>query len=93
VGTQGAVVLEIKAAAEAVSKALSQVNGVKNVQVQTQSEGWTHAVVTANAGEDLREPLGKAVASNQWTLREMRHEAATLEQFFIQITAQQTRGT
>jgi len=93
VGTQGAVVLEIKAAAEAVSTALSQVNGVKNVQVQTQSEGWTHAVVTANAGEDLREPLGKAVASNQWTLREMRHEAATLEQFFIQITAQQTRGT
>ncbi len=90
VGTQGAVVLEVKAAQEAVNKALGAVPGVKSVEVHGQSEGWTRATVLASNGQDLRESLGKAVATNHWTLREMRHEAATLEQFFIQITAQQS---
>jgi ABC-2 type transport system ATP-binding protein len=91
VGTRGAVLLEVKAAQEAVAKALGAVPGVRHVDAQPQHEGWCRATVTSQNGQDLREPLGKAVAGNGWTVREMRHETATLEQFFIQITATQTR--
>lgn len=91
VGSPGAMVLEIKAAHEAVSRAISAVLGVKKVEVAAQADGWCRALVTTDAKEDLREPLGRVVSSNGWTLREMRHEAATLEQFFIQITATQSR--
>jgi ABC-2 type transport system ATP-binding protein len=92
VGQRGPVLLEVKAAPEAVERALSAVPGVKQAKAAPLHEGWCRAAVTAQNGQDIREPLGKAVAGNGWVLREMRHEAATLEQFFIQITAQQERA-
>jgi len=93
VGARGAVLLELKAARESVSRALGAVPGVSGVEVHDEHDGWCRALVTSNNGMDMREPLGKAVATNGWTVREMRHEAATLEQFFIQITATQTQTT
>mgnify|MGYP002624293352 CR=1 FL=1 len=89
VGTRGAVLIEVKAAHEAVTRAMKQVQGVENVTTETQPGGWCRATVTSNNGKDLREPLGHAIVTNGWQVREMRHEAATLEQFFIQITATQ----
>ncbi|MEX2212893.1 MAG: ABC transporter ATP-binding protein, partial [Phycisphaeraceae bacterium] len=92
VGTRGAVLVEVKAAQEAVTRAMKQVQGVEEVKVESQPGGWCRAIVTSNNGKDLREPLGHAIVINGWQIREMRHESATLEQFFIQITAtQQTK--
>ena len=40
---------------------------------------------------DIREDLFKLTASRDWTLREMRQEGETLEDFFVKVTADQTR--
>ena len=89
VGAKGEVVLEVKAASEAVSRLISAMPGVSTVKAQPLPDGWTRALIKGHDSQDLREPLGKAVAGNNWLIREMRHEGATLEQFFIQITASQ----
>lgn len=86
---QGAsVVVEVKANPESVERALRAVEGVAQIET-TSNDGWTRAVVNQHAGQDAREGLGLAMSNNGWTIREMRHVTASLEQFFIEITAQQ----
>ena len=40
-------------------------------------------------GADVREDVFKLAADKGWTLREMRREVASLEDFFVKITAEQ----
>lgn len=40
-------------------------------------------------GRDLREAVVAAVVQRGWSLLEVRLERATLEEFFVQVTAQQ----
>jgi ABC-2 type transport system ATP-binding protein len=84
--------LEVKAAPEAVKHALGSVDGVDGVHTDAR-DGWTIATVTPKTGTDAREALGAAVQHNNWQLREMRFETASLEQFFIQVTARQHAAT
>lgn len=84
------VVIEVKAAAEAVSGALGKMDAVAKVET-SHRDGWCRAVVTPSDGQDTREALGAVVLANQWPVREIRHESASLEQFFIQITASQSQ--
>jgi len=37
----------------------------------------------------VRQQVGEVLHKNHWQVRELRHEGAGLEQFFVQITAQQ----
>ena len=85
------VVVEAKANPESIRLAFSGVEGVGQVETSTQ-DGWTRAVVNQAPGKDVREGLGQVLATNGWQVREMRHETASLEQFFIQITAQQNQA-
>jgi ABC-2 type transport system ATP-binding protein len=81
------VLVEVKAEAEAVRRAFAAIPHVAHVAV-TAHGAWTHAAVTSKrAGDDIRELLGDAIAEHRWTLREMRPETASLEEFFVQITA------
>ncbi len=91
VATGSRVVLEVKADPVKLHQVLHQLPGVGTVEV-TQSEGWCRALVASKDQGDLREALGQAVADNQWTMREIRFETASLEQFFIQITAAQSQA-
>ncbi len=84
------VLLEVKASAESVQRALAQVPDSAGVETTMQGE-WCRAVVGAKGQSDIREALGRAIASNGWQVREMRPESASLEQFFVQITAEQSR--
>jgi ABC-2 type transport system ATP-binding protein len=47
------------------------------------------AAVRSKANCDVREGIARAVMSGGWPLREIRLERATLEEFFIQVTASQ----
>ncbi|MCE9589051.1 MAG: ABC transporter ATP-binding protein [Planctomycetes bacterium] len=85
------VLVELQAEPAAVSAAFGAVPGVTLVDAVTH-EGWCRATVTPAQGLDVREALGRAALQNSWPVREMRHEIATLEQYFIQITAQQSQG-
>ncbi len=88
VAGQGRVVLEVKAEPAAVNNVLRQVPGVNEVEARAVN-GWCHAVVTPAAGKDVREPLATTLHRNNWIVRELRHETASLEQFFVQITDHQ----
>ncbi|HAI14256.1 MAG TPA: hypothetical protein DCM28_21305, partial [Phycisphaerales bacterium] len=82
--------VQVKANGESVQKAFTGVEGVQSVTVEQQGD-WVKAVVQPTPGSELRERLGQTILTNGWAIREMRNETASLEQFFIQITADQSQ--
>ena len=87
----GRVVVETDADAQAALHLIKQIDGVAGVQIES-SDGWCHAVVTPKGGADVRESIGRALLKRGFAIREMRYESATLEEFFMQITAEQEHG-
>lgn len=87
----GGIAVEVKADHTAVKNALAAVPGVRDVTTTNQN-GWCRAVVMPKDGQDLREPIGATILRNNWQVRELRHETGSLEEFFVQITAQQDQG-
>jgi len=85
------VLVEVKAHAQAVQKTVSQLPQVESVETTMQGE-WCHAVVYPRNTHDPREPLGQLLSNNQWPIRELKHDTASLEQFFVQITAEQKQA-
>ncbi len=84
------VLVEVKASEQAVDRAVSGMAESAGVETTMQGD-WCRAVVGAKGQSDIREALGRVIAANGWQVREMRHESASLEQFFVQITAEQSR--
>ena len=71
-----------------VKQALSGVNGVE--KVSTDAEGsWQRVTIETRRGSDPREDIFKVVKQKGWSLRELRLEVGSLEEFFVQIVAQQ----
>ncbi len=73
-----------------VTKAVSSVNGVKRVD-SASDNGWIRLTIDTDGGADPREDIFKLVKAKGWSLREIRLEVGSLEEFFVQITAQQLR--
>lgn len=90
--TAGArVVVEVKAAAADVEAGIKPLAEVDQLSVKQEGD-WSVATVTPSGTADVRPALGQAVLARNWVIREMRYETATLEQFFIQITARQNEA-
>jgi ABC-2 type transport system ATP-binding protein len=90
--TAGArVLVEMRAPQEQVREKLKGVRSVHEV-VTREADGWTLATVTPDKDQDIRQALGEAALAAGWVVREMRFETATLEQFFIEITARQSQS-
>jgi ABC-2 type transport system ATP-binding protein len=86
------VLVEVQANPSAVEQALGAVASVAKVEAEAR-EGWCRAAVTPrHADADIRADLAAAVMAKQWAMRELRLEAATLEEFFVQITSTQARA-
>ena len=62
--------------------------GVDRVEL-TSSNGWVRVAIDPKPDQDVREGLFKLATSKGWSLRELHREGATLEDFFIQVTAEQ----
>jgi ABC-2 type transport system ATP-binding protein len=87
------VLVELRAPREEVTAAMSAVAGVNQVEVLNgQTDGVVTVAIRAQEGRDIRESVAKAVIDRGWALREMRMERATLEEFFVQVTADQAAG-
>ena len=84
------VVVEVKADADEVGSSLRGVQGVAQVETES-NDGWTLARARAERGRDPIEAIGRLVASKGWPLRELRRESGSLEDFFAQVTAPQTK--
>ena len=100
---QARVLVECKAEPDAIRKTLKSVAGVRDVEILNGhaarggkkgaatdgTDGFVTAAVRAEAARDVREDVARTVLQHQWPLREIRLEQATLEEFFVQVTAQQ----
>jgi hypothetical protein len=45
--------------------------------------------IEPDEGKDLREDVYRLTTAKGWAMRELRREGASLEDFFVQVTAQQ----
>jgi ABC-2 type transport system ATP-binding protein len=91
---QARVLVECKGPAEEVENMLNRVSGVSKVEILTGINGsidksYTVAAVRPTDGRDVREEVARTVIQHGWPLREIRLEHATLEEFFVQVTANQ----
>ncbi len=91
---QARVLVECKGPAGDVSMALERVSGVSKVEIITDASGladkhYTLAAVRPTDGRDVREEIARTIIQKGWPLREIRLEHATLEEFFVQVTANQ----
>ncbi|GIK15680.1 MAG: multidrug ABC transporter ATP-binding protein [Planctomycetota bacterium] len=82
------LIAEMKGPAEEIRRGVSAIAGVKKVDVEGR-DGWQRLSIEAGDGEDVREPIFALSAARGWTMREMRREVASLEDFFVKITAEQ----
>ncbi len=83
------VLVECKGPAEQVKNILSRVSGVRKVEVIQNGDAYITAAVEPKPSHDIREEVARTVIGNGWPLREIRLEHATLEEFFVQVTANQ----
>ena len=96
--TAARVLVECKGVAKDVESALSRVSGVGKVEILESGGGpaadgrYTLAAIRAKEGYDVREEVARTVIQHGWPLREIRLEYATLEEFFVQVTANQAMG-
>jgi hypothetical protein len=54
--------------------------------------GWNRLTIETSKGHDPREEIFRLAAKKNWSMREIRLETGGLEEFFVQITAQQLTG-
>ncbi len=88
---QARVIAEMRGPMDDVEKGVRALDGVQNVEASS-VDGWIHLTVQPKPKRDIREDLFRLTAGNGWSLREIRLEGATLEDFFVQVTAQQLDG-
>jgi ABC-2 type transport system ATP-binding protein len=90
---QTRVLVECKGPAKEVETALSRVSGVAGVEILNGDTGADKHYVTAalrpKEAYDVREEVARTILQNGGPLREIRLEHATLEEFFVQVTASQ----
>jgi ABC-2 type transport system ATP-binding protein len=90
---QARVLVECRGPAKEVEQALSRVSGVGNVEIvhsNGQTDGkYITAAIRPKESYDVREEVARTVIQHGWPLREIRLEHATLEEFFVQVTANQ----
>jgi len=78
------VVAEIKGSEQEIVAALRQIAGASEVQATT-AKGWVRVLVAARS--DPREEIFRVAAAKGWSVRELRRETGTLEEFFVKIIA------
>ncbi len=78
--------VRIKADRTDAETALKGVAGVSSVIVAGVDGEWVSAEVVVGEKEEIGEALFKCVVDKGWSLSELKHEAASLEEVFTQLT-------
>ncbi len=85
------LIAEIRGPQAEVVSGVRGVEGVRNVECAL-TDGWNRLTIETVQGRDVREQVAQLAARRSWPLREVRLESGSLEEFFVQITAQQHAG-
>ncbi len=92
VSQQTRVLVEVQANPMAAKEALASLPQVDAVETNDH-DGWCRAAITPKqADADIRTEVAACIAQQNWSLRELRHEVASLEEFFVQITSEQAQA-
>jgi len=86
---QARVLVECRGPAREVENALARVSGVGDVEMLANGDQFVTAALRPKDGYDVREEVARTVIQHGWPLREIKLESATLEEFFVQVTANQ----
>jgi ABC-2 type transport system ATP-binding protein len=81
------IIAEIKGPKDEVTGAVEKLAPVKHVDA-TVTQGWNRLRIESSGGKDVREDVAALAASKNWGLRDLRLETGSLEEFFVQITAE-----
>ena len=85
--TAGTVRVEIQVKPSLAMQKLENVPGVRKViHEDQQSDGWSPFTLRVESGADIREDLGSLIQENNWAVRELHRETATLEDVFVEMT-------
>ena len=84
----GRVIAEVKGPLEQIEQAVRSLSGVVKVDASSKN-GWIRLAVEPKPNTDVREDIFRLTTDKGWSLREIRREGATLEDFFVQVTAKQ----
>ncbi len=71
-----------------VEESVKTMAGVVSV-ASTCDNGWVKLTIDPEPNRDIREDIFQLTKNKGWSLREVRRDGATLEDFFIQVTAKQ----
>ena len=82
------LIVELKGPKDQIEAAVGAIESVKGVET-TAVDGYLRLAIQVAEREDPRERIYELAARNHWSLREMRLEMATLEDFFIRAVAEQ----
>lgn len=82
------LIAEIKGSAGEIESSIKSIDGVHSVQSEN-VDGWHRLRIDANGAADIREAVFKLTADKGWSIRELRREVASLEDYFIKVTAEQ----
>lgn len=88
VSAESRLIVEVSGPADEVRNGVNALKGVKGVDLAAE-RGWNRLAIESTNGQDIREEVFKLTREKGWTLREMRREVASLEDFFVKITAEQ----
>ena len=83
------VLVECRGPAKEIELALERVSGVGKVEMLANGDQYVTAALRQKDGYDVREEVARTVIQHGWPLREIRLESATLEEFFVEVTASQ----
>jgi ABC-2 type transport system ATP-binding protein len=87
-GAQARVVAELKGPTQEVEQGVRSLDGVQHLELSSDN-GWVRVSVQPRAQRDIREDLYRLTSSKGWPMRELHREAATLEDFFVKVVAEQ----
>lgn len=81
--------IEVRGPEPEVRGVLTRIPGVQRIESTGGQNGILGYWVDVLAGEDVREPIARAVAERGWGLRELHLESLSLEDVFFQITREE----
>jgi ABC-2 type transport system ATP-binding protein len=73
---------------ESVKKELGSIEGVEEVQLETNNEGVLQASVICRTSADLRGDIYRKIKETEWILIELYQETQTLENIFRELTTE-----
>ena len=79
------MVLEAKTGGDNGVDELKKIPGVKDVSLTTEGD-WQIFSLRGEAGADVRPEVFRLASERRWTVRELSHRKATLEDVFVEIT-------